>query len=45
MLDEIVKLRLKKPYVGEVFRFDQMLQAIRRFQSGETTGKVVVKIE
>ncbi|MGC8595491.1 MAG: zinc-binding dehydrogenase [Candidatus Kryptoniota bacterium] len=45
MLDEIVKLRLKKPYVGDVFQFDQMLQAIHRLQSGKTTGKVVVKID
>lgn len=45
MLDEIVKLGLKKPYVGEVFLFNQMVEAVRRFQSGRTRGKVVVRID
>ena len=42
MLSEIQALRLKKPYVGAVFPFDQLKDAVCRFQSGRTTGKVVV---
>lgn len=45
LLDEIIQLDLKKPYIGEVFNFDQVHSAIKHFQSGKTFGKVVVKIE
>ncbi len=44
MLDEIQELRLEKPYIGEVFSFDRLKEAINVFQSGETTGKVVVSL-
>lgn len=42
MLDEIRELELEKPYVGAVFSFDRLKEAINIFQSGRTTGKVVV---
>jgi alcohol dehydrogenase len=45
MLSEIGALHLDKPYVGSVFPFEQLKEAIRNFQSGRTTGKVVVKVE
>jgi NADPH:quinone reductase-like Zn-dependent oxidoreductase len=44
MLDEISLLQPGKPYIGKVFPFDRFIQAIREFQSGNTTGKVVVTI-
>jgi NADPH:quinone reductase-like Zn-dependent oxidoreductase len=44
MLNEITLLQLGKPYIGKVFPYDKFMQAIREFQSGNTTGKVVVTI-
>jgi NADPH:quinone reductase-like Zn-dependent oxidoreductase len=44
MLNEITLLQLGKPYIGKVFPYDKFMQAIREFQSGNTTGKVVVII-
>ncbi len=43
MLDSIIELHLQKPFVGKVFEFEQLTDAIKLFQSGKTTGKVVVK--
>ena len=45
MLDEISSLQLSKPYVGKVFSYDKLLQAVREFQSGITTGKVVITVQ
>ncbi len=42
LLNEIIELQLPKPYIGEIFSFDQMPQAIKKFQTGRTFGKVVV---
>lgn len=42
MLDEIQALKLEKPYVGTVFPFERLKEAVNVFQSGTTTGKVVV---
>ncbi len=44
MLHEIEKLNLEKPYVGKVFDFDHLIEAVKVFQSGRTMGKVVVKV-
>lgn len=44
LLEEIINLNLPKPYIGEIFNFEQMHEAIRKFQSGKTFGKVVVKV-
>lgn len=43
MLQDMAKLDLGKPYVGQTFEFDQMHEAIKLFQSGQSVGKVVVK--
>lgn len=43
MLDGLMALQLKAQHVGHVYAFDQMHDAIHRFQSGTTVGKVVVK--
>lgn len=42
MLAEIEKLRLPAPMVGHRFSFSQMGEALALFQSGRTTGKVVL---
>jgi len=44
LFTEIEALHLEKPYVGHVFEFEQLPDALRLFQSGSTMGKVVVKI-
>ena len=43
-LQEINKLNLGKPYVGHIFEFGSLIEAIKLFQSGKTKGKVVVKV-
>ncbi|MCU0342824.1 MAG: zinc-binding dehydrogenase [Ignavibacterium sp.] len=45
LLDELIALNLKKPIVGECFKFQDMLIALKKFQSGKTVGKVVITIE
>jgi len=44
LLNELIELNLDKPYIGEVFEFNQLPEAIRKFQSGNTFGKVVIKV-
>ena len=44
MLAELQDLQLKPQHVGHVFPFEQMHDAIRLFQKGETVGKVVVVV-
>ena len=44
LIDELIKLDLKKPKIGEIFKFNDLPQAIRKFQSGSTFGKMVIKI-
>jgi alcohol dehydrogenase len=44
MLRELQALRLKPQHVGHIFLFNEMHNAIRLFQKGETVGKVVVKV-
>jgi NADPH:quinone reductase-like Zn-dependent oxidoreductase len=44
MLEEMSKMDLGKPFVGKVYAWDEMYEAIKFFQSGESTGKVVVTV-
>ena len=44
MLDKIIKMGLKKPYIGNVFTFNRLIDALKTFQTGKTIGKVVVKV-
>lgn len=43
LLKDMAKLDLGKPMVGQTFEFEQMHDAIKLFQSGKSTGKVVVR--
>lgn len=43
-LDELMQLDIGKPLVGHLFEFGQMHEAITLFQSGQTTGKVIVEV-
>ncbi len=44
LLQGLQALQLKPQYIGQVYRFDEMLDAIFKFQSGKTVGKVVVAL-
>nr|WP_234462571.1 zinc-binding dehydrogenase [Adhaeribacter terrigena] len=44
LLDELQTLELKPQFIGQVFSFEEMHQAIHLFQLGKTVGKVVVKV-
>ena len=44
LLDELQALDLPAPFVGHTFSFEELPEAIRVFQSGLTTGKVVVRV-
>jgi alcohol dehydrogenase len=44
-LGELSKLDLGLRHVGHVFEFDQVLEALRLFVSGKTTGKLVVRTD
>jgi len=43
MLEEIQALALPPPRIGTVYPFAQMKSALRDFQSGTTTGKLIVR--
>lgn len=43
-LSEILKMDLPKPLIGEQFDFNNLIDAVRKFQSGQTVGKVVIKL-
>jgi alcohol dehydrogenase len=45
MSQEILKMNLKLPHIGKVYTFDDLIEALRFFQSGKTIGKVVIKID
>lgn len=44
LLGELSELSLGKPHVGHTFEFPELKDAILKFQTGKTIGKVVVKI-
>ncbi|MEO1054214.1 MAG: zinc-binding dehydrogenase [Bacteroidota bacterium] len=44
ILIELETLNLPAPYVGHQFQFEEMKQAIQLFQTGQTTGKVIVNV-
>jgi len=44
LIDELKDLDIGKPHVGHVFDFPNLIDAIKLFQTGQTIGKVVVKV-
>lgn len=42
LLGEISALNIGKPKVGHTFEFEELVDAVRLFKSGKTTGKVVI---
>ena len=44
ILGHLNKMNLGKPYIGHTFAFDQLKDAVKLFQTGNTSGKVVVNV-
>jgi NADPH:quinone reductase-like Zn-dependent oxidoreductase len=45
LLDELTYLNLTKPSIGETYEFKDLISAVIKFQSGQTVGKVVIKVD
>jgi len=45
LMDELYGMDLEPPLVGQTFAFGDMPNALRLFQSGNTTGKVVIHVD
>ena len=45
LLGEMEALRLPPPHIGHRYPFEDMKDALRHFQSGETVGKVVIAVD
>jgi len=45
LLGELKSLNLGRPHVGHEFAFEDLKEAILKFQSGQTMGKVVLNVE
>ncbi|QCK14618.1 zinc-binding dehydrogenase [Mangrovivirga cuniculi] len=45
MLKKIEAMNLEPPFVGHTFKFEELIDALEIFQSGKTTGKVVITID
>jgi NADPH:quinone reductase-like Zn-dependent oxidoreductase len=43
-LNDIHALDIGKPIIGHVYPFRELKQAVEYFQSGKTTGKVVITV-
>ena len=44
MAEEILRMNLEHPHIGKVFPFNNLIEALRYFQTGKSIGKVVVKL-
>jgi len=44
IITKVQELNLPPPHVGHVFNFEELPDAIRLFQKGQTIGKVVVRV-
>lgn len=44
ILGELNKMDIGKPYIGHTFEFKKLKEAVKLFQTGKTTGKIVVKV-
>ena len=44
ILEEVNELGIGKPHIGHEFEFDNLIEAVKLFQTGKTIGKVVVNV-
>ncbi len=45
ILGEVSQLNIEKPHVGHQFDFENLIDAMKLFQTGKTIGKVVVNVQ
>jgi NADPH:quinone reductase-like Zn-dependent oxidoreductase len=45
MLQQIRELNLEPPHIGATVPFEKLKEGVRLLQSGQTTGKVIVRVE
>jgi alcohol dehydrogenase len=45
LLDEIHALELPPPFIGHIFPFEELPQAVKLFQKGQTVGKIIVEVK
>jgi alcohol dehydrogenase len=43
-LKEISHLDIGRPHIGKLYAFNELLKAVRLFQTGKTVGKVVIRV-
>ncbi len=43
MSEKILSMNLEKPFIGKEFSFNNLINALKYFQSGNSIGKVIVK--
>lgn len=43
-LNNILEMNLPRPLIGEVYEFKELISAVKKFQTGQTVGKVVITI-
>jgi len=41
---EILSMNLERPFIGKIFPFNNLIDALKYFQTGKSIGKVVVRI-
>ncbi len=44
LLEEIVVMNLEKPIIGQIYEFKDLVAAVKKFQSGRTFGKVIIRL-
>jgi alcohol dehydrogenase len=44
LLSKSSKLKIERPYIGHTYSFEDLPQALKLFQSGNTIGKVVIRL-
>lgn len=44
-LNNLLEMNLPKPLIGELFDFEDLLSAVKKFQTGHTVGKVVIRLD
>ena len=41
----ILDLKIKPPYIGKIFKFEEAIQALEYFKSGKSIGKILLKVK
>jgi alcohol dehydrogenase len=44
ILYEILKMNLKPPHISKTYSFENLIDALKHFQTGKTIGKIVIRV-